>query len=588
MDERVIAGRFQINEAIGRGGMGTVWRAHDQVLGRTVAIKEVQIPTNLTEDGKGEVRERVIREARAAAKMSHPSAVTVYDVIEEDNHIYIAMELVSSPTLSDLVEQEGPFTPERAATTGLAVLDALEVAHASGIVHRDVKPANIMVGEERVKLADFGVASIKGDPRLTATGMVIGSPSYMSPEQATGEAADPATDFWGLGATLFFATEGHGPFDRPGPMPTLMAITNEDAPPAEHAGPLKDVIASLLSKDPAQRPTGEALRPVLAGVATNGSEPAPSAPVEDETRDTRVAALAAALPATLTDVPAVEPKEEVVEERRYVEPVAAAAPVREVVERRAEPPPPAGPPPPIVRSGNGWAVAAGAVALLLLAFFLVPRLLGGDEEPNNAAESPQGDQAAEAPAAPADPQEAEPQQSPDPQQSAAPREEQDQGEEPDGSSAEAGSLPDGWRRSSLGDTGYSIGHPSNWRAVSNPLGDGSSMRFQTSNSRYLLVDWTNDPGEDAAAAWRQQAPSFASRHPSYEEIRIEETQFRDFDTAAIWEWTYTDSGAELHAINLGFADDDYGFALNFQTRESDWDESQDTFERFKQTFGSGD
>ena len=179
MSDRVVAERYHIDEALGRGGMGTVWRARDEVLKRMVALKEVAIPTNLTPEGREEVRERVIREARAAAKMSHPSAVTVYDVIEDGNHIFIAMELVEFPTLSDLVDQEGPFTPERAAKTGLAVLDALEVAHASGIVHRDVKPANIMVGEDRVKLADFGVASIKGDPRLTATGMVIGLPSMV-------------------------------------------------------------------------------------------------------------------------------------------------------------------------------------------------------------------------------------------------------------------------------------------------------------------------------------------------------------------------------------------------------------------------
>lgn len=579
MNDRVIAGRFQINEAIGRGGMGTVWRAHDKVLGRMVALKEVQIPTNLTTDGRADVRERVIREARAAAKMSHPSAVTVYDVIEEDNHIYIAMELVDSPTLGDLVEQGGPFTPQRAATIALAVLDALEVAHASGIVHRDVKPANIMVGEERIKLADFGVASIKGDPRLTATGMVIGSPSYMSPEQATGKAADPATDFWGLGATLFFATEGHGPFDRPGPMPTLMAIANEEPPEAEHAGPLKDVISLLLSKDPAQRPTGESLRPILAGVAMNGSGPAapPENDTDGRTGATRVAA-AAALPETLTDVPAVEPPRQVVEERSYVEP-AAAGPVREVVERRSEPPPPAGLPPETGRGGSGWAIAAGAIALLLLLVFLAPRLMNNNDEPNNetAAESPQATQA-ESPAAPAAP--------PAPQQPAAPQEEESQAEEPDESSAQAASLPDGWQRSTLGDTGYGIGHPSDWRAVANPLGDGSSMRFQASGSRYLLVDWTNDPGEDAAAAWRQQAPSFASRHPSYKEIRIEETKFGDFDTAAIWEWTYTQGGAELRAANLGFADDEYGFALNFQTRNSDWEDSQDTFEQFQETFGT--
>lgn len=586
MNDRVIAGRFQIDEALGRGGMGTVWRARDQVLGRMVALKEVQIPSNLTPEGRSDVRERVIREARAAAKLSHPSAVTVYDVIEEDNHIYIAMELVNSPTLSDLVGREGPFPPERAAKAGLAVLDALEVAHASGIVHRDVKPANIMVGEDRVKLADFGVASIKGDPRLTATGMVIGSPSYMSPEQATGEAADPATDYWGLGATLFFATEGHGPFDRDGPMPTLMAITNEDPPVAEHAGPLKQVISSLLSKDPADRPSGAELRPILEGVALNGSTPEEGA----APGDTLVTepAVAAALPATLLEPPAAEPAQA---GRRYVGPdaddeadaavpvaaAAAAPPVREVVERRVAEPPPPVLPPEREGSGNGWAIGAAMAALLLLAFLLVPRLLNNDDaDPAAVPESPGETQAADPPAPAAAPTAAE-------QESPTPQEEPEDDEAP---SAEAGSLPDGWQRADLGNTGYTIGHPAGWTVVSNPLGDGSSMRFQTSRSRYLLVDWTDQPRDDAVAAWEQQAPSFASRHQNYREIRIEETEFGDFDTAAIWEWTYTSGNVTLHAVNLGFADDQWGFALNFQTRESDWEDSQDLFEQFQETFGA--
>lgn len=550
--------------------MGTVWRAHDQVLGRVVALKEVQIPSNLTPEGREDVRQRVIREARAAAKMSHPSAVTVYDVIEEDDHIFIAMELVDSPTLSALVENEGPFTPQRAARTGLAVLDALEVAHASGIVHRDVKPANIMVGEDRVKLADFGVASIKGDPRLTATGMVIGSPSYMSPEQATGEAADPATDLWGLGATLFFATEGHGPFDRPGPMPTLMAIANEEPPEAENAGPLKDVISSLLSKDPEQRPTADRLRPILTGVAQNGGTPAAHAP-PDETSRTRPA-MAAALPPTLTETPAV-PRTAAGQEGQVVE---APPPVEEVVERRpAEPPLPAAVSPVLEPKGKGWMVAAGAVVLLLLAFLILPRL-SSNNDPNPPAAEPGDPAQTEAPAPAAAP-EPPPQQEP---------EEPEQPDDTGGSSARAGSLPDGWERASIGNTGYSIGHPSGWRVVQNPLGDGSSLRFQTSGGRYLLVDWTDQPGDDAVAAWEQLAASFASRHQDYRQIRIEQTRFRDFDTAAIWEWTYREGGATLHAANLGFADDEWGFALNFQTQESDWEDSQDTFEQFQETFGT--
>ncbi|MEX0790748.1 MAG: hypothetical protein WD178_08250, partial [Actinomycetota bacterium] len=414
---------------------------------------------------------------------------------------------------------------------------------------------------------------IKGDPRLTATGMVIGSPSYMSPEQATGEAADPATDLWGLGATLFFAIEGHGPFDRAGPMPTLMAIANEDAPPAERAGPLRDVISSLLSKDPAQRPTADRLRPILAEVAQaevaqKDEVPAPEVS-PDETLKTRQA-MAAALPPTLTETPAVS-RSEVDQEQRVVSP---APPADELVERKPAAPQPAMPEDP-EPDGNRWMVPAGAVALLLLALLLVPRLLSGeDPNPPEVESADPAQTGAPAPAAAPDPPA---QEQPEPAEQ----------QEPEQASAQAGPLPDGWERASIGDTGYSIGHPSGWRAVHNPLGDGSSLRFQASGGRYLLVDWTDQPGDDAAAAWEQSAVSFASRHQDYDQIRIDSTEFGDFDTAAIWEWTYREGGATLHAANLGFADDEWGFALNFQTRESDWEDSQDIFEQFQETFGAG-
>jgi tRNA A-37 threonylcarbamoyl transferase component Bud32 len=632
--DRVIAGRFLLADPLGHGGMGTVWRAEDQLLARTVALKEVHLPSTIPKVEREALRERVMREARAAAKLSHPAAVTVFDVLEEDDNIFIAMELVESPTLSRIVEEEGPLTPARAARTGLAVLDALEVAHARGIIHRDVKPANIMVGpEDRVKLADFGVASIKGDPRLTATGMVIGSPSFMSPEQVSGLPPEPASDLWGLGATLYFATEGKGPFDRPGPIPTLMAITQEDPSPPSHAGPLEAVISSLLSKDPDKRPRPSELRAVLERVAANGSFPAIApAPAIDEAPDappvqTAVAAETMAAPERLEEIEdseaaqpgppvgAAEPAEETEEppiaspgplvaaagpsdapieastsadtlvdslrpeEAREAEAMTAPAIEPTLHEERAAPPRRAAvhvqSPRPVdvssrtpvqpVRSRRKWGPIAAVAALVLLALLMVPRLFG--PEPERSEQQPPTEQT---PPAAGTTEEGRASQAEDPP-----------------AEAEAGSLPQGWQRQAIGNTGYSIGRPRDWRLIQNPIGDGSSLRFQGPNGRYLLVDWTDQPGDDAVEAWEQQAAGFASRHANYRQIQISPTEFKGFPTAALWEWTYSSGGADLHAANLGFANETWGFALNFQTRSEDWDESQSTFERFQETFSGG-
>ncbi|HEX2258846.1 MAG TPA: serine/threonine-protein kinase, partial [Actinomycetota bacterium] len=309
MSQRVVAGRFVLQEPLGQGGMGTVWRAQDQILGRTVALKEVSLPPSVPQEERQAMRQRVLREARAAAKLNHPAAVTVFDVIEEGDNTFIAMEIVESPTLAQLVTEEGTLSPDRAASIGLRVLEALEAAHGHGIVHRDVKPANVIVGEEHVKLADFGVASVKGDPRLTATGLLLGSPSYMSPEQVEGKAAGPPSDLWALGATMYFAVEGRGPFDRPGPLPTLMAISKEDLTPPEHAGPLTRVIVSLLNKDPDRRPLAGRLRIMLEDVIETSLPAAEGAYFEKPDRKLGAAAgVAAAGVGASTEAMAPEPE----------------------------------------------------------------------------------------------------------------------------------------------------------------------------------------------------------------------------------------------------------------------------------------
>ena len=268
-----VAGRYVLLEPLGRGGMGAVWRAHDEVLKRTIALKEVQIPPALEgSDGDG-VHERVLREARAAARLSHPSATTVYDVIDEDGRTFIAMELVDAPTLGEIVNEHGPLEPEEVARIGLALLDALDAAHEVGMVHRDVKPDNVMVTDNgQVKLTDFGIASVKGDPRLTMSGVILGSPSYMAPEQADGKGAGREADLWSLGATLFFAVEGRAPFKKDSPIATLASVVGDPVPETQRAGSLAPAIAGVLTKDPAQRPDSSQLRRQLQAVTSGASD----------------------------------------------------------------------------------------------------------------------------------------------------------------------------------------------------------------------------------------------------------------------------------------------------------------------------
>src|SRR6266498_1841068 len=273
MPERVVADRYLLEHTIGRGGIGTVWLAHDRLLDREVAVKEVSFPETLSQHQRDDLRARALREARAAARLDHPGAITIYDVLEEQGHAFIVMELITAPTLAELVARGGPLPPERVARIGLRIASALEAAHRAGIVHRDVKPANVMVGEDgSVWLGDFGIAQLQGDPKLTASGIIVGSPWYMAPEQASGGQIGPETDLWGLGATMYYAVEGEAPFERAGSLATLAAVVNEPPRPPRHAGALTPVLMSLLAKDPAARPGLRQVRIRLARVAAAGRE----------------------------------------------------------------------------------------------------------------------------------------------------------------------------------------------------------------------------------------------------------------------------------------------------------------------------
>jgi hypothetical protein len=268
---RLIAGRYRLQDPIGRGAMGVVWRGRDELLHRDVAVKEVMVTAG---PAAGDSRrtigtasyQRTLREARAAARLSHPGVVTIFDILDEAGSPWIVMELICGRSLDQVIAEDGPLPPRPAAQVGASLLSALAAAHAAGVLHRDVKPANVLVAADgRVVLTDFGIAKVGADPGLTQVGMVVGTPGFTPPERIRGEPATPASDLWSLGATLYAAVEGRGPFERPGGVAAICAgITREEPPRAPSAGSLGPVIDALLRRDPAARSDAAATAALLA------------------------------------------------------------------------------------------------------------------------------------------------------------------------------------------------------------------------------------------------------------------------------------------------------------------------------------
>ncbi|WP_239394318.1 serine/threonine-protein kinase, partial [Frankia sp. CiP3] len=273
---RIVAGRYRLIERLGTGGMGTVWRAFDEVLLTEAALKEVDLGDAPDPFERADRVERALREARHAARLrGHPHVVTILDVIVEDGLPWIVMELVPSRSLFQLVRDHGPLSVAEVARIGIAIGDALAAAHAFGILHRDVKPSNVLIGTDgRVVLTDFGIATRDSDSALTVTG-VLGTPSYMSPERLNGDPATPEADMFGLGATLYFAVEGKPPFYRETFAAMVAAILFQ--PPAQtyRAGPLSDVLTGLLDKDPRSRLTSRQMYGLLIGIAAARPPAAP-------------------------------------------------------------------------------------------------------------------------------------------------------------------------------------------------------------------------------------------------------------------------------------------------------------------------
>ncbi len=548
----IIAGRYRLDQPIGQGGSGMVWCAQDLRLKRQVAMKELLPPPGINADELRRLRDSVLREARAAARLHHSGAVSVYDVVEEEDRQFIVMELVEAPNLSEVVTRTGPLPAPRVAAIGLDMLDVLEAAHQAGIVHRDVKPANVLVAPDRIRLSDFGIASLVDDPSITATGALKGTPSYMAPEQAMGHATSPATDLWALGATLYFAVEGQAPFDRGQALPTLTAIAVEDPLPAQHAGPLADLLRQLLVKDPAARPDYPELRRRLLEIAHPAAPPVTAAPptlvqsVIDGAGGTAefampdpaagVFGVAAARARSMAPEPPPRTTPRVTTSARL--PAAPGLSPPGARERRPDRPSPrAAARRPAVATIRWRRTAAALVVLSLVAVggYLTLGRSGGT--PSAASNQTPGA----------------------------------------GASA---TVPAGWTTYTDPATGYRVAHPAGWTiSRRGSITDFRDPRIGT----YLRVDHQSPPAPTADGPWYTLEKSFAAANPGYQRIRISRISFHGL-SAAIWEYTYAFGAGRLHAVDIGMIAGNNGLAFNFVTTDAAWAQQQSLLNSLEDAF----
>ncbi|MEU3890801.1 serine/threonine-protein kinase [Streptomyces sp. NPDC029041] len=274
-DFRVVAGRYRLEARLGRGGMGVVWRATDQLLGRSVAVKELPYDETLSAVQARRQRDRTLREARAVAQLSHPHIIVVHDVVEDGARPYIVMELIEGGSLADRLAHQGPVDAVEAARIGIALLGALRAAHAAGVLHRDLKPDNVLLetGTDRVVLTDFGIAQVAGAPTLTENGAFVGSPEYTAPERMSGVRTGPESDLWSLGVLLCAALSGASPFHRDSLGGILHAVVVGDIQPPAQAGPLLPVVRGLLERDPDRRLDADRAERMLRAFRDTGRTP---------------------------------------------------------------------------------------------------------------------------------------------------------------------------------------------------------------------------------------------------------------------------------------------------------------------------
>ncbi|WP_235036776.1 serine/threonine-protein kinase [Actinomadura sp. K4S16] len=595
--ERLLARRYRLVTQVGRGGMGTVWQAHDEVLGRDVAVKEVILPHGLTDEERAVHHKRTFREARTAARLSHPGVVAVYDVVEEDDRPWIIMELIKARSLDQVIKQEGPLEPRRAAEIARQMLAALHAAHEAGVLHRDVKPSNVLITGtgrmgERAVLTDFGIATASGDATLTQTGLVMGSPAYIAPERARGRVAGPASDLWSLGVTLYAMLHGKSPFERPEPMAALVAVISDEPDPPEKGGRLVPVIEGLLRKNPERRmdaiEAGRMLDEIVRQETVDTQrtmaveypvEEAPAAqttipeapgeaprPVDGGARPDQLTSfdLPRGVPNAQGKPSAPEPADPAEtapdpdrvsswRPRPRTEPAAQATRASE----RPEPGPETHFPPtthhpsagrPALASNRNVLIIAAVVLLVILVIAGIALANGGDDEKGQKQKKSTSGPSATGKASSSSPVKSK---KPSP------------------------AVPAGFR-THKDRSGYSVAVPGDWKGPERK--NGGDFFYAPGRKTYIQIDQTDDPGPSAIDDWRRQERG-GSGWPGYEKLRIAATgdhppvpDTGNGDKSADWEFTYNGDGGRVHILNRGFVTKGHGYAILLRAPDADWDE----------------
>jgi eukaryotic-like serine/threonine-protein kinase len=616
--------------------MGRVWLGHDEVLRRDVAVKEVVPPAGLTAAEQDMSNARSLREARAIARLNHPNVVRIYDVVNTQPYPWIVMEYVPSRSLHQVISEDGPLAPAEAARVGLAVLSALVAAHRSGIVHRDVKPSNVLLSDTRVVLTDWGLATMEGDATVTRSGMIIGSPAYISPERAREGTSGPASDLWSLGATLYAAVEGRSPYERSSAIATLTALATEEPDPANRAGALRPVLNGLLRKDPAARIDAveaerllrkamgrpkripvkpwRAPRPRIApeppplAAAPTAAVPAaavpavavpPAAPAPDDTR------VEAPADDTSTTAEPEAPAEVAPESPEPVSPEVPAEPASaeptdvqptDVQPTDAQPTdvqPTAGPTsvlfgtgraappvPPPARDDDEPGLPLGRGGVVLLAALLVLALVGivvfaaTHRSSGTAGPGPATSPKPGASAGSSAAASTAPSAAPPTQ---APTQASTAADTGGGTPT----LPAGWHYYS-DPTGFTVAAPDGW-TVSHK--DTRVTFHDPAGGRLLIIDQRDDPQPDPVADWQDQERRrvAAGNFPEYERIGIRRVDYHL--GAADWEFRFTDGGVRVHVINRGAIfgpHQAYGFY--WSTPDDQWDANLPNFDLITRTF----
>ncbi|WP_338677203.1 serine/threonine-protein kinase [Streptomyces sp. SCSIO 30461] len=552
----LLAGRYRLTESIGRGGMGKVWRAQDELLHRTVAVKELTAGLYVSESDRAVLHARTQKEARAAARISHPGVVTVHDVLEYDGRPWIVMQYVDGPSLADAAKESGPMPVAETARVGLHVLGALSAAHAAGVLHRDVKPGNVLLASDgRALLTDFGIAAIEGDSTITRTGEIVGSIDYLAPERVRGADPGPASDLWSLGATLYTAVEGTSPFRRTSPLSTMQAVVTEEPTPSGKAGALGPVITALLCKEPEDRPSAAELERMLLEVMEGRRPQSAQAyvPTRSVSRgDAGVATAQLPAPGGLTPTvnPSVHPSAHPSVSHSRTAPGAHGV--------HGAPGAPLGGPPghparqrPAKRPGR-WRRA-------LLSVTVVAAVAGGAAYA--AVEYADRGTGTEADG---------------PGSSTTPR-----SQDPTGSTGgvPSGESPDGFTRTTDPE-GFSLLVPNGWvRQL-----DGNQIDYTPDNGRHR-IRVSIDPSPDFENPYMHMLDvekTVEKRLPEYKRLTLHSNVFRDHAESALWEFTWTetkDHPGKRRAIDqVYYADDGTEYAVYMSGPAGNWSKIRQQFD----------